>query len=71
MNRKQVFAGTAVGLALGAACMLSSGAVFGQSQQSVEVPKFQYDPTFPQPLPASQTLSFASTKMPCSVDGHS
>jgi len=52
MNRKQVFAATAVGLALGAAwtatLILSS---VGQSQQSVQVPKFQYDPTFPQPLP--------------------
>jgi hypothetical protein len=46
MNRKQCFAATAVGLALGA--MLMSGIVFGQS---VQVPKFQYDPSFPQPLP--------------------
>ena len=51
MNRKQVLATTAVGLALGAACMLSSGVVFGQPRPSVEVPKFQYDPTFPQLLP--------------------
>jgi hypothetical protein len=46
MNRTLVFAATAVGLALGATLM--SGVVFGQS---VQVPKFQYDPTFPQPLP--------------------
>jgi len=51
MNRKQGFAATAAGLAIGAAWTLSSGIIFGQSRQSVEVPKFQYDPTFPQPLP--------------------
>jgi hypothetical protein len=38
MNRKQVFAATAVGLALGAAWTLTSGGVFGQSLQSVQVP---------------------------------
>ena len=51
MNRKQVFAATAIGLALGAMWTLSSGVVFGQAQQSIQVPKFQYDPTFPQPPP--------------------
>ena len=51
MNRKQVFAATAIGLTLGATWTLSSAVVFGQSQQSIQVPKFQYDPTFPQPLP--------------------
>src|SRR5881397_2395971 len=49
MNRKQILAATAIVLALGAAWML--GGVFGQSQPNVQVPKFQYDPTFPQPLP--------------------
>src|SRR5262249_1999201 len=51
MNRKQVFASTAVGLALGAVWMLSGGVVFGQVQQRIQVPKFKYDPTFPQPRP--------------------
>src|SRR5258708_15573653 len=55
MNRKLTFAATVVGLALGATSTaiwtLSSGVVLGQSQQSVKVPKFQYDPSFPQPLP--------------------
>src|SRR5258708_39452428 len=53
MNRRLTFAATAVGLTLGAtstaSLALMSGAVFAQS--SVQVPKFQYDPTFPQPLP--------------------
>src|SRR2546427_5779997 len=49
MNRKQTLAAAAIVLALGAAWMW--GGVFGQSQPNVQVPKFQYDPTFPQPLP--------------------
>src|SRR5881397_3917356 len=49
MNRKQIPATAAIVLALGAAWTL--GGVFGQSQPNVQVPKFQYDPTFPQPLP--------------------
>src|SRR5438445_13360706 len=49
MNRKQILAAAAIVLALGAAWTL--GGVFGQSQPNVQVPKFQYDPTFPQPLP--------------------
>ena len=52
MNRKQVIAAAAAGLALCAAWMMrSSDVVFGQPQPSVQVPKFRYDPTFPQPLP--------------------
>src|SRR3989441_2408817 len=51
MNRKQALAAAAVGLALGATWTLRSGGVLGQSQQNVQVPKFRYDPTFPQPLP--------------------
>src|SRR5437879_9474205 len=51
MNRTHVFAAAAIGLALGAAWTLRSGFVFAQSQQNVQVPKFRYDPTFPQPLP--------------------
>src|SRR2546427_8287721 len=51
MNRKQVLAAASVGLALGVTWTLRSGVVFGQSQPSVQVPKFRYDPTFPQPLP--------------------
>jgi len=49
MNRKHILA--AAVLLLGAACMLRSSRVFGQSQQNIQVPKFRYDPTFPQPLP--------------------
>src|SRR2546426_9307529 len=49
MNRKQILAAAAIVLALGAAWTL--GGVFGQSQPNVQVPKFRYDPTFPQPLP--------------------
>ena len=48
MNRKQALAAAAIGVALGATWTLSSGVVFGQSQQSIPVPKFQYDPTFPR-----------------------
>ena len=54
MNRTQVFAATVVGLAIGAT--LSSGVVLGQVQQSIQVPKFQYDPTFPQPLPENWAI---------------
>jgi hypothetical protein len=52
MNRKQVIVAAAAGLALCAAWMMRSrDVVFGQPQPSVQVPKFRYDPTFPQPLP--------------------
>src|SRR6266853_718564 len=51
MNRKQGLAAAAVRLALGAMCTLTSSGVFRQAQPSVQVPTFQYDPTFPQPLP--------------------
>ena len=47
MNRKLALAATAIGLALGAATLMN-GVVSGQG---VQVPKFQYDPSFPQPLP--------------------
>src|SRR6266516_3040513 len=50
MNRRQVLTTAAMVVALVAAWTFGSG-VFGQSQQNVQVPKFQYDPTFPQPLP--------------------
>jgi hypothetical protein len=50
MNRKQFVAVTALALALGAT-WTPSGFAFAQAQQRVEVPKFQYDPSFPQPLP--------------------
>jgi DNA-binding beta-propeller fold protein YncE len=56
MNRKQVSAATAIGLALGAVWTLTSDGVFGQSPQSLQVPKFQYDPTFPQPLPENWSI---------------
>jgi len=48
MNRERALA-AAIGLAFGATWMMS--VAFGQSQQNVQVPKFRYDPTFPQPLP--------------------
>jgi DNA-binding beta-propeller fold protein YncE len=48
---RQAFATTAVVVTLGATGMLTSSVAFGQAQPSVQVPKFQYDPTFPQPLP--------------------
>ena len=50
MNRQQVVAAIASGLALVATGTMGSGMAFGQ-QPTVQVPKFQYDPTFPQPLP--------------------
>src|SRR2546425_10912545 len=56
MNRKQALAAAAIVLALGATWTLRSGVVFGQSQQNVQVPKFRYDPTFPQPLPEKWTI---------------
>ena len=57
MNRKQVLAAAAIGLSLGGTWMLS-GIVSGQSQsqQNIQVPKFRYDPTFPQPLPAKWAI---------------
>src|SRR5436190_1931176 len=54
MNRKQILAAAAIVLALGAAWTL--GGVFGQSQPNVQVPKFQYDPSFPQPLPENWAI---------------
>jgi len=51
VNRERAVAAAAIGLALGATWTLGRGVVFGQSQQNVRVPKFRYDPTFPQPLP--------------------
>jgi hypothetical protein len=46
MNQTQVFAAATASLALSAAWILGIGTVFAQTQ-SVQVPKFQYDPTFP------------------------
>jgi hypothetical protein len=40
--------------AVGISWMLESGAAVAQSR--VQVPKFQYDPTFPQPLPEKWDL---------------
>ena len=51
VNGKQILAMAAIGLALVATWTLKSGVAFGQSQPNVQVPKFRYDPTFPQPLP--------------------
>src|SRR5438105_11358657 len=51
MNLKQALAVAAIGLLIGATWILRSGIASGQSQQSVQVPKFRYDPAFPQPLP--------------------
>ena len=58
MNRKQAFAATTVGLALGAVVWTptSSGGALGQAQHGVQVPKFQYDPTFPLPLPETWAI---------------
>src|SRR5256885_17228254 len=50
MNRTHVLSSAAIVLAVGAMWTLG-GSVLGQSQQNVQVPKFQYDPSFPQPLP--------------------
>jgi hypothetical protein len=51
MNRKQTFAAMRISLPLSAASVLSIGVAFAQTQPGAQVPKFQYDPTFPQPLP--------------------
>src|ERR1700758_1321529 len=58
MNRKQVVAAAALALALGATWTPGGGVAFAQSQQRVEVqvPKFQYDPSFPQPLPENWAI---------------
>jgi DNA-binding beta-propeller fold protein YncE len=48
-------------------CTLTSSVVFGQSQPSVQVPKFQYDPTFPQPLPEKWAIGAISGM---AVDSH-
>jgi DNA-binding beta-propeller fold protein YncE len=56
MNRKLTVAMAALGLALGATWPPRMGVIFGQSRQSIEVPKFQYDPTFPQPLPENWAI---------------
>src|SRR6266404_397935 len=51
MSRARSLAVAAISLALVATLMMRSRVVFGQSPQSIQVPKFRYDPTFPQPLP--------------------
>src|SRR5881397_2089324 len=56
MNRKQLVAAAAIILAAGAAWTLRSAMGFGQAQQNIQVPKFRYDPTFPQPLPEKWTI---------------
>src|SRR2546427_12503969 len=50
MNRTHVRTAAVIVLALSSGWTLSRG-IAGQSQQNLQVPKFQYDPTFPQPLP--------------------
>ena len=51
MNRKRILAATAVVVALVAMSTVRNDVVVGQAQQNAQVPKFQYDPSFPQPLP--------------------
>jgi hypothetical protein len=51
MKRTRVLAAATIGLALCATWTLRREVVLAQSQGNVQVPKFQYDPTFPQPLP--------------------
>src|SRR5215468_4102629 len=51
MNRKQVLSASGIFVALAVTLTMKSGGIFGESQQNIQVPKFQYDPTFPQPLP--------------------
>lgn len=56
MKQTRILVIAALSFALGAAWMLRSDAALAQSQKSVQVPKFQYDPTFPQPLPEKWSI---------------
>ncbi len=51
MNRKRILAAIAVVVALVAMSTVRNDGVSGQVQPNAQVPKFQYDPSFPQPLP--------------------
>ena len=51
MNRKRVLTAAAIGLAVCVMWTLRRDIVLAQSQGNIQAPKFQYDPTFPQPLP--------------------
>ena len=49
-------AGPPLFVALFAIWTVTSDVVAGQSQQTQQVPKFQYDPSFPQPLPETWAI---------------
>jgi NHL repeat-containing protein len=51
MNRNLVLSAASLTGALAAIWMAATGNVMAQARADVTVPKFQYDPTFPQPLP--------------------
>src|SRR5262245_2163310 len=51
MHRNLVLAAASLGAASAVIWTAGPGVVTGQTQERAAVPKFQYDPTFPQPLP--------------------
>jgi hypothetical protein len=51
MHRNLVLSAAALTAVLAAIWMAATGIVTAQGRADVSVPKFQYDPTFPQPLP--------------------
>ena len=57
MNRKRNFALAVMVLALCAMWTVRDEVVVGQAQPNVQVPIFEYDPSFPKPLPEKLVLS--------------
>jgi hypothetical protein len=56
MHRNLVLATASLSAALAAIWIMSAGNVTGRAQERAAVPKFQYDPTFPQPLPENWAI---------------
>ena len=55
MNRQRILIATTAA-ALVAMLTVRNDVVEGQAQQNMQVPKFQYDPSFPQPLPETWAI---------------
>ena len=55
-NRNRMLSAASIVAALVAIAGASVGSVAGQARQNMQAPRFQYDPTFPQPLPAQWAI---------------
>jgi DNA-binding beta-propeller fold protein YncE len=56
MNRKRILAAAAMGVVLFTIWTVRNDVAAGQGLQNLQVPKFQYDPSFPQPLPETWAI---------------